>query len=124
MIIIKTRAIIAVTIKLISTFDPISCSFVSVFAPDKNLTNALLVIPNRNISTKDPPEIKSTHLAKDSVSSPLANKAKPANPIFPKLNFQAKDRRLSSWFIFDNSEYITLKYAFLNKIVTVANPLL
>ena len=87
--------------RLISTLDPINCSLSLSEALDRKRTNPLFVIPNRIISTKEPPEINKTHCANWSAFRLLANKANPPRPKTAIIRFPDNERKLSSLNIFD-----------------------
>ena len=85
-----------VAIVPIKAFDPINFILADSSAPDKNLIKPVLVMPKRNISTKEPAAINNTHWPNFSVLSVRASKAKLQMPNKAITRLPARERKLSS----------------------------
>ena len=94
----------------INAFEPINFILNDSPAPDKYLMSPVLVMPNLNISIKEPAAINNTHWPNTSTVKLLANMAKPEIPKKAITKFPVKERKLSSrtilWSFFFNAVFI------------------
>ena len=95
-------AIDSVATRPIKAFDPINFILADSSAPDKNLIKPVLVIPKRNISTKEPAAINNTHWPNSSVAKLRASNAKLQIPNTAITRLPARERKLSSRMIVCN----------------------
>jgi hypothetical protein len=90
------RAIPVVATRTIRRKDPTSFCHSSSTDPDRKRITAVVVIPNRNISTRAAEAIYNTQWPKTSGGKLRSRRAKPANPKREILIFPASDRKFAS----------------------------